>query len=188
MARGSIVFVLAGGLRPTSAVSVYLLSAPTSPLGTFDADADGNLSAWVRLPKATTIGSDALQVNGYTPKGYTASVTVGITVRDATTAISTKDIAFEPGSAQLTSAAQGSLDAMLGTIPVGTSSRCTASSVTRVGTRAPSNIALATARENAAAAYLTAHGLECAPGKPRADTTGNPDPESLVTVKIAYDQ
>jgi D-serine deaminase-like pyridoxal phosphate-dependent protein len=77
---------------------------------------------------------------------------------------------------------------MLGTIPVGTSSRCTASSVTRVGTRAPSNIALATARENAAAAYLTAHGLECAPGKPRADTAGNPDPESLVTVKISYDQ
>jgi hypothetical protein len=188
MARGSIVFVLAGGLRPTSAVSVYLLSAPDSPLGTFEADADGNLSAWVRLPKATTIGSDALQVNGYTPKGYTASVTVGITVRDATTVISTKDIAFEPGSAQLTRAAQATLDSMVGTIPVGTSSRCTASSVIRVGTRAPSNTALATARENSATAYLTALGLECAPGKPRADTTGSPDPERLVNVKITYDE
>jgi hypothetical protein len=188
MARGSIVFVLAGGLRPASAVSVYLLSAPDSPLGTFDADADGNLSAWVRLPKETPLGADALQVNGYTPKGYTASVTVGVTVRDATTAIATQDITFEPGSARLTGAAQASLDAMLGTIPVGTSSRCTASSVTRVGTRAPSNIALATARQRAATAYLTALGLECTPGKPRADTTGNPDPERLVTVKVSYDQ
>jgi hypothetical protein len=188
MARGSIVFVVAGGLRPTSAVSVYLLSAPGSPLGTFDADADGNLSAWVRLPEATTLGADALQVNGYTPKGYTAAVTVGVTVREATTAIATKDITFEPRSAQLTGAAQASLDAMIGTIPVGTSSRCTASSIIRVGTRAPSNTTLATARENAAAAYLNARGLECAPGKPRADTIGNPDPERLVTVKISYDQ
>ena len=188
MARGSIVFVVAGGLRPTSAVSVYLLSAPGSPLGTFDADADGNLSAWVRLPEATTLGADALQVNGFTPTGYTAAVTVGVTVREATTAIATKDITFEPGSAQLTGAAQASLGAMLGTIPVGTSTRCTASSVTRVGTRAPSNTALATARENAAAAYLTALGLECTPGKPRADTTGNPDPERLVTVKVSFDQ
>ena len=188
MARGSIVFIVAGGLRPTSAVSVYLLSAPNSPLGTFDADADGNLSAWVRLPKETTLGADALQVNGYTPKGYTAAITVGIAVRDATTAVATKDITFESGSAQLTGAAQATLDAMLGTIPVGTSSRCTTSSVTRVGTRTPSNIALATARESAAAAYLTALGLECTPGKPRADTTGNPDPERLVTVKISYDQ
>ena len=68
-------------------VDCEVRSAPKRTLRTTsDSDADGNLSAWVRLPEASTLGADALNVNGFTPKSYTASVTFGVTVRDATTA------------------------------------------------------------------------------------------------------
>ena len=137
-------------------------------------------------PSASS-SSTSIAVSGLGAKGYTASVSVGITVRDATTSTASADIAFEPGSAQLTGAARTSLDAMLGTIPVGMASRCTASPVTGPDNSVPSDIALSTARADTTAAYLTAHGLACATDQPRADTTGSPDPERLVNVKVAYD-
>jgi outer membrane protein OmpA-like peptidoglycan-associated protein len=188
MARGSIALIFAGDLRPRSAVSVYLLSAPGSLLGTFDTDSNGALSSWVRLPKDARLGANVLQVNGYTPEGFTASVSVGITVRDASTATANQDITFDPDSSQLTGSSQASLNAIIEKIPVGTVSLCTVRPLTSAANQVLSNSALSDARANTTAAYLNAYGLACTVAEPRPDSTGSSDPESLVNVSISFDR
>jgi hypothetical protein len=159
--QGSVVFINAGGLRPQSAVSVYLLSAPNAALGDFAADAEGNLAAWVRMPVDAATGPNVLQVNGFTAGGYTASISTGITVRAAVESKVRQQVYFGYLSTKLTKAARASLDDALAMIPVGMPNSCSVTPVTRGGEVIPALLDLATSRATATAEYLTDRGLPC---------------------------
>lgn len=184
--QGSVVFVNAGGLRPQSAVSVYLLSAPNAALGEFDADADGNLAVWVRMPVDAAIGPNVLQVNGFTAEGYTASISTGITVRAAVESKARQQVYFGYLSTKLTKAARASLDDTLAMIPVGMPNSCSVTPVTRGGEVIPSLLDLATSRATATAKYLADHGLPCAVDRTPAATEAVTYRARRANVAITY--
>ena len=184
--QGSVVFIDAGGLRPQSAVSVFLLSAPNAALGEFDTDADGNLAVWVRMPVDAAIGPNVLQVNGFTPEGYTASISTGITVRAAVESKARQQVYFGYLSTKLTKAARAALDDTLAMIPVGMPNSCSVTPVTRGGEVIPSLLDLATSRATATAKYLTNRGLTCSVERTPAATEAVTYRARRANVAITY--
>jgi hypothetical protein len=184
--QGSVVFINAGGLRPQSAVSVYLLSAPNAALGDFAADAEGNLAAWVRMPIDAATGPNVLQVNGFTAEGYTASISTGITVRAAVESKARQQVYFGYLSTKLTKAARASLDDTLAMIPVGMPNICSVTPVTRGGEVIPSLLDLATSRATATAKYLTDRGLTCSVARTQAATEAVTYRARRANVAITY--
>lgn len=187
IARGSIVFITTGGLAPNSAVSVYLLSSPKAALADFNADDQGNLAGWVRMPGTAETGANVLQVNGYTPEGYSASINIGISVRTAMTTTANEQVYFDYRSTGLTKSARASLDATLAKIPLGMANSCTVTPVTSNGTRTAYLVDLARARAAATARYLIAKGLACEVVRTPAATAGVTYRARRANLAIAYD-
>ena len=123
-AAGGTAGIAAGGFGPGKPITVYL-SGVSAPLGRFAANAQGGLSAWVRIPAHTPVGANALQVNGLLANGTLASVTFGVTIRrgaSTTLSITVPLNAFVPRGALRTSA-RTAVRHLLARTPV--QSRCT---------------------------------------------------------------
>ena len=66
---------------PGSDVTITLHSDPVT-LGTFTADADGNISASVTIPDNIDVGAHTLELTGVDPTGAPRTVTTPIEVSD----------------------------------------------------------------------------------------------------------
>ncbi|MGP3966377.1 hypothetical protein [Streptomyces sp. 6N223] len=64
---GDPVRFTARGFAPNQQVVAVLRDRPNTPLGTFTADARGNVSGTVTIPRSTSLGFHTLQLRGQNP-------------------------------------------------------------------------------------------------------------------------
>lgn len=95
LVSGATTQVSGTGFRPGSTVDVWLGSIL---LGNVTVGADGTFSASLPVPSGITAGDHTIQFNGVGTDGATRSVTIDVSVRDATAERSPSLLAFTGGS------------------------------------------------------------------------------------------
>ena len=197
LTQGRAFAATASGLLPNSQVAIYLMSDPVL-LGVFPTDANGSLSASLMAPAGIAAGAHTLQVNGQTPGRADLSLSLGVRVAAAGSAISAQrvgptkvlrtKILFWVDSARVQPAMKAVLRRLVARLPV----RAQVSSVKVQVVRAKkSNMRvhyLAKARGAAIAAQLTTMPRLRGVSIPRPIVTIKKAPVSkrVVTVIIRY--
>ena len=113
---GGVLDISGRGFESTAQVRTYLLSGPTT-LGALMTDRSGGFEGSLPVPAAMVPGSDALQINGFTPDRQVRSVTVGVNVLSpALEGESQTKVRFAQHSARLTSASKRELKSLIGSL------------------------------------------------------------------------
>ena len=158
---GSRIDVSGSGFDALSQVRIYLMSHALH-LGSLMTDRAGDITGSVAVPADLPIGTDTVQVNGFTKDRMVRSVSLGITVRDAKLPVAGSigsRIYFRYKSAVLTPKARRSLTSMIAMLtPHAPTVTSVTGAVRRTGaTRADRS--LATRRAAVVADFLMSHGI-----------------------------
>lgn len=157
---GSMIHVSGSGFDELAQVRVYLLSGPTH-LGSLMTDHTGNFSGVLRIPMDVVVGTDTLQINGFTRERLVRSFSIGVRVKSG--AVSTSELGtriyFDYGSATLKPKAQKSLLALIAQVPSGAYTNVTVVGAFRMSGATAKDRQLAWSRTRAVTRLLANHGL-----------------------------
>ena len=158
---GSRIDVTGSGFDELSQVRVYLMSRSVH-LGSLMTDRIGDISGSVAVPDGMSVGTDTLQINGFTRDRVVRSLSLGVKVAAANSpsakAVGSR-IYFGYKSATLTSKARRSLLAMVAQVPRGQSVSARVTGALRSKGATALDRSLAIKRASAVQAFLTSHGM-----------------------------
>jgi len=153
--------VSGSGFDGLAQVRIFLMSR-TTHLGSLMTDRSGDFTGSVVVPGDVTLGSDTLQINGFTSDRTVRSVSLGVRVVSAPipSSLSVGSRVFFPyRSAVLTGKAQRSLKAMIAQIPAGQSVSAVVTGALRSTGASARDKSLANRRAAAVSGFLETHGM-----------------------------
>ena len=158
---GSRIDVTGSGFDDLSQVRIYALSRPVH-LGSLMSDHIGDVSGSVVAPADLQVGSDTLQINGFSTDRVVRSVSVGVQVAAAgmlkPSSVGSR-VYFPYKSAVLTAKAKRSLMSMISQMPTGTSAIARVTGALRSTGATSLDRSLAVRRAAVVSGFLKAHGV-----------------------------
>ena len=140
------------GFKPNTEVKVYIFSTPTF-LGTVTTDANGSYIGNLPVPAGLEIGEHTLQLGGYLPSGSLVTQSLPVLI-SAKVAVRTLKTYFVGGSALLTAANKASLAKFAASLKPKKIVSVSVLGFVQKTSYSAKDLALATARAKAVAAYL----------------------------------
>jgi len=161
-ARGRVVQASGTGYRPNSPVRAYLIGNPTPRLlGVLASDSAGNVTGAVEVPNDAAVGSQTLQLNGFTPQERVLRVSLGILIVDPEVATEqlTRRVLFGLNSTALTPKARRTLRALIEQVPPDSEVTTVSAGAVRAKGATRAERTLARQRAERVARFLRANGL-----------------------------